>query len=332
MRTLTLALLLLIPSSLLRHHPALGSLSPDPINAAGFSKGRQPSQAFRDCVDCPEMIVIPAGEFMMGSESAELGRSDREGPQRLVRVRKFAAGKFELTRGQWEAFAWSTNRGITAGCFWTGRSGAEVDPIGSWRDVAFNQDDTHPVVCVTWQDAQDYVRWLSQRTRHSYRLMTEAEWEYAARAGSSTPYAWGATASHEYANYGADECCSGAASGRDRWINTAPVGAFQSNAFGIHDMHGNVLEWVQDCFANSYAGLSIDGSAYETAVTLQLTGRFARLNGTSSCSYRMLRGGDWANPPAFIRSAYRNFGPGPGALLENYRSGGVGIRIARTVE
>jgi formylglycine-generating enzyme required for sulfatase activity len=302
------------------------------MDARVFQARQQSNGAFRDCPDCPEMIVIPAGEFMMGSESSEEGRSDREGPQRRVRVRHFAAGKFEVTRGQWAAFAAATNRATTAGCFWTGRSGAAIDPIGSWQSVGFDQDDDHPIVCVTWQDAQEYARWLSQKTRHTYRLMTEAEWEYAARAGSTTPYAWGTTASHEYANYGADNCCSGASSGRDRWINTAPVGAFPPNAFGVHDMHGNVLEWVQDCFASSYAGLPTDGSSYETAVTLQLTGRFASLNGTNSCSYRMLRGGDWGNPPAFIRSAYRNFGPGPGASLQDYRSGGVGFRIARTLE
>jgi formylglycine-generating enzyme required for sulfatase activity len=97
-------------------------------------------------------------------------------------------------------------------------------------------------------------------------------------------------------------------------------------------MHGNVLEWVQDCFAPTYSGLPTNGCAYETAVTLEMTGRFASMNGTSSCSYRILRGGDWNNPPAFIRSAYRNFGPGSGATLQDYRSAGVGFRIARTIE
>jgi len=110
------------------------------------------------------------------------------------------------------------------------------------------------------------------------------------------------------------------------------VQLFPANAFGLHDMHGNVLEWVQDCFSPSYSGLPTEGSAYETVATLEMTGRFASMNGTSSCSYRMLRGGDWGNPPAFIRSAYRNFGPGQGSTLLDYRSGAVGFRVAKTID
>jgi formylglycine-generating enzyme required for sulfatase activity len=289
----------------------------------------RPAAGFRDCAECPEMVSIPAGDFMMGSDATEQGRADREGPQRRVQVGQFAAGKFELTRAQWAAFASATNRETLTGCFYTARSGNSMDPIGSWRDTGFSQDDSHPVVCVTWDDAQDYTRWLSQRTGHKYRLLSEAEWEYAARAGSTTPYPWGPAPSHELANYGGDTCCSPLATGRDRWLHTSPTGSFPANAFGLHDMHGNVLEWVQDCFAPSYFGLPINGSAYEAAVSLEIAGRFASMNGTSSCSYRMLRGGDWNNPPASIRSAYRNFGPGAGATLQDYRSTGVGFRVAR---
>ena len=122
------------------------------------------------------------------------------------------------------------------------------DPKTSWRKLGFAQNDDHPVVCVTWQDAQDYVHWLGQRTGHKYRLLSEAEWEYAARGGTTTAYPWGSSATHEYANYGAAECCSGVASGRDRWLQTSPVGSFPPNAFGLHDMHGNVLQWVQRLF------------------------------------------------------------------------------------
>jgi formylglycine-generating enzyme required for sulfatase activity len=326
-------MVMLIPVMSIGRHEAIQTWARDTIAAPqGAATREQPKQSFRDCADCPEMVVIPVDDFMMGSDPTEPGRSDREGPQRRVHIRQFAAGKFEVTRGQWAAFASATNRATNDGCFWTARSGNKPDPIGSWRNTGFPQEtDNHPVVCVTWDDAQDYTRWLSERSGQKYRLLTEAEWEYAARAGSATPYPWGATATHEYANYGADACCSGLASGRDDWINTAPGGAFPSNAFGLHDMHGNVLEWVQDCFASSYLGLPTDGSAYETAVTLQMTGRFASMNGTSSCAYRMLRGGDWGNPPAFIRSANRNFGPGPGASLQDYRSGGVGFRVARSI-
>jgi len=113
---------------------------------------------------------------------------EEEGPQQQVNVRRFAAGKFDVTRGDWAAFVSATNRPTRAGCSWTGRSGMKPDPKGSWHDLGFAQDDRHPVVCVSWEDAQDYVRWLSQRTGHSYRLPSEAEWEYAARAGTTTAY------------------------------------------------------------------------------------------------------------------------------------------------
>ncbi|HXM94378.1 MAG TPA: formylglycine-generating enzyme family protein [Candidatus Dormibacteraeota bacterium] len=278
------------------------------------------------------MVVIPAGSFTMGSPASEPGRYDEEGPQRRVSIRQFGVGKFDVTRGQWAVFVSATKRETRGGCFWTGRSGSKSDPAGSWRDAGFSQDDDHPVVCVTWGDAQAYVRWLNQRTGRRYRLLTEAEWEYAARAGTTTPYPWGPSASHEYANYGAETCCSPLASGHDRWVNTSPVGSFPPNAFGLYDMHGNVLQWVQDCFAPLYTGLPTDGSAYETVVDLKMTGLLSRMTGTSSCSYRMVRGADWNDPPAMIRSAYRNFGPGPGATLQDYRSTGVGFRVARTLD
>jgi formylglycine-generating enzyme required for sulfatase activity len=301
-------------------------------DAAGF----RPGETFHDCPGCPEMVVIPAGSFTMGSPANEAGRDDAEGPQRRVSIRQFAAGKFDVTRGQWAAFVSATNRETPWGCAWTGRPGIKppwaTDPDGSWRNLGFAQDDSHPVVCVTWNDAQDYVRWLSQRTGRKYPLLTEAEWEYAARAGTTTAYPWGSSASHEYANYGADACFSPLASGRDKWVNTSPVGSFPPNAFGLYDMHGNVLQWVLDCFAGSYAGLPTDGSAYDVDVELKLTGRWAKLSGTRSRSYRMLRGSDWGDPPAMVRSAFRNFGPGPGATLQDYRSGGVGFRVARTLD
>lgn len=297
--------------------------------------GVRSGEAFRDCAECPEMVVVPAGDFTMGSPASEPGRYDEEGPQRRVHIRQFAAGKFHVTRGQWAAFVSAANLGISGGCAWSGLPGAKEDEANasaSWRNLGFAQNDSHPVVCVTWNDARGYVRWLSNRTGRHYRLLTEAEWEYAARAGTTTPYPWGSSASHQQANYGAEACCSGLASGRDQWVNTSPVGSFPPNAFGLHDMHGNVMQWVQDCFASSYAGLPTDGSAYEVVVTLNLSGDLSRMTGTTSCSFRMLRGGDWGNPPAMIRSAARNFAPPPGSTLHNYRSSGVGFRVARAID
>ena len=312
-------------------HLVIGVLLLVALAATGVAQS-QPTKTLRDCPDCPELVLLPGGAFEMGSPDTDPAGQDRERPVRRVTVRPFAIGKFHVTRAQWAAFAAATNRATPTGCAWTGRTGSKLDPEGSWRNLGFPQDDTHPVVCVTWYDAQDYVKWLSSRTGHRYRLLSEAEYEYAARAGTATPYPWGATASHEQANYGEEKCCTGLASGRDRWEQTSPVGSFPPNAFGLYDMHGNVMSWTQDCLSTTYAGLPTDGSAYEMDVTLQLTGPLARLNGTRACEYRMLRGGDWGNPPSLIRSSSRNLGPGPGSTLQEYRSGGLGFRVARDIK
>jgi len=293
--------------------------------------------SFRDCGHCPVLVIIPAGNFIMGSPAAEPGRHDEEGPQRRVHITRLAVGKFDVTRGEWATFVSATLRETMGGCTWSGLPGAgamEPNPKATWKTLGFAQDDAHPVVCVTWDDAQDYVRWLSSLTGHRYRLLTEAEWEYAARAGTNTPYPWGPDADHGHANYGANTCCSGEASGADQWAGTSPAGAFPPNPFGLYDMNGNVMQWVQDCFAPSfsYAGLPKDGSAYKDSVTLDLSGDLAAMNGTSSCAHHMLRGGDWGDPPASIRSAARSFAPPPGSPLQNYRSAGVGFRVARVLD
>lgn len=296
----------------------------------------QRGTALRDCHDCPAMVVIPPGDFIMGSPASESGRFVDEGPQRKVHISQLAVAKFDVTRGQWAAFVSVTNRSTIGGCAWStlpGSKDGEPNTSASWRNLGFAQDDTHPVVCVTYGDAQDYARWLTDRTGHQYRLLTEAEWEYAARAGTITPYPWGSAPSHEFANYGADTCCgTGVASGRDQWLYTSPVGSFPANAFGLYDLHGNVLQWVRDCYAGSYAGSPADGSADEVERTLTLSGDLSILNGTTSCSYRGARGGDWGDPPEMIRSAARNFGPPPGATLQDYKSTGVGFRVARLVD
>jgi formylglycine-generating enzyme required for sulfatase activity len=256
------------------------------------------------------MVAVPGGTFTMGSPPGEVGRFEDESPQRAVRVRSFAIGKFPVTRAQWAAFAAATNRPVPqASCAY----GLSIHP--TWKDPGYPQADDHPVVCITWGDAQDYARWLSDRTGHHYRLLTEAEWEYAARAGTTTPYPWGSEASHDHANYGKDSCCGPAISGRDRWMFTSPVGSFPPNDFGLYDMHGNVFTWVQDCHADSYAGLPTDGSANETP----------------GCPYRVARGGVYAERPAVLRSAARNFAPPPNdkMTIVDYRSAGFGIRVAR---
>ncbi len=165
----------------------------------------RPGETFRDCNDCPEMVVIPAGTFTMGAPKDEPGFYDEDGPQRIVSIRPFAAGKFDVTKGQWAAICRgheAPNLGkLPMGAF----SPKDKEAKASWRYLSFEQDDTHPVVCVTWNETQEYLAWISRRSGKHYRLMSEAEWEYAARAGTKTAYPWGSKATHEYANYGRDD-------------------------------------------------------------------------------------------------------------------------------
>ncbi len=285
-------------------------------NSVGVAKTPpKPGQLFRDCVQCSEMVVLPAGTFVMGSPATEAGRSASEGPQRQVAIKAFALAKFDVTRRQWQQFVSATARPVVAGCEWAGLP-RDQSAKASWRDLGFSQTSDDPVVCVSWNDAQAYVAWLRKRTGKPYRLPTEAEWEYAARAGSTTAFPWGDEASHERANYGAEKCCSELASGSDRWLYTSPVGSFPPNAFGLYDMQGNAWQWVQDCYVENYAGAPKDGSAVETA----------------NCPYRVLRGGTWGDPPRLIRPAFRNWAPPPRWPVDwEYRSGGVGFRVARSI-
>jgi formylglycine-generating enzyme required for sulfatase activity len=276
------------------------------------------------------MIVIPGGSFLMGSPESEQHRDRIEGPQHRVTIRPFAAGKYDVTRGEWRAFATATHRPTVNGCQWSGPT-REHEAAANWRKLDFAQTDRHPVVCVTWKDAVDYTRWLSTRTHRHYRLLSEAEWEYAARAGTATAFPWTSGASHEYANHGTPKCCGGLVEGRDKWLFTSPAGAFPPNGFGLYDMSGNVLQFVADCFAPAYDSGSRDGKANVVPIKLRTSGDLADLNGTSSCDYRVVRGGDWGDQAAWIRPAARSFAPppGPDQKLDTYRSGGVGFRVAR---
>jgi formylglycine-generating enzyme required for sulfatase activity len=302
-------------------------------NISSFKSGH----AFSDCKDCPEMVIIPAGSFMMGAKENEPGSYPEEKPQREVSIKQFACGKFDITKKQWAVFVKETNRPATGGCFWSGlQTDTSVkpwdpNPAANWNHIGFEQDNTHPVVCITWDDVQDYLKWLSKKTGFIYRLLSEAEWEYAARAGTTTAYYWGDSISHEYANYGADSGFQGLASGRDKWVGTSPVGSFPPNAFGLYDMFGNVNQCLADCFEDSYTNIPTDGAAYKIDIQLKTTGDMSSMNGTNSCSYRMVRGGDFGDPPQMLRSAYRNWSPGPGATLKTYSSSALGFRVARTL-
>ena len=266
----------------------VASVVPQPVGPSvqlSVASAVRDGAVFKDCADCPEMVVIPAGSFLMGSPASESDRFSNEGPQRRVTVVSFALGKTEVTQGQWKAvMGGDPSRFSTCG-------------------------DDCPVENVSWEDAQRLIEKLNAKTGQRYRLPSEAEWEYAARAGTLTAYWWGPLASHEYANYGKDQCCDGVAEGRDQWENLAPVGQFAPNAFGLHDMHGNVWEWVQDCYDDkAYGGKApSDGGPYEVV----------------GCSSRVLRGGSWYIYPQYLRSAYRNWNA-PGL-----RNNNIGFRLAR---
>jgi formylglycine-generating enzyme required for sulfatase activity len=250
-------------------------------------------RVFRDCPTCPEMVVLPAGEFMMGSPESERGRNKDEGPQRKVTfAQPFALGKFEVTFAQWDACV------AEAGC--THKPGDE-----SWGR------GRRPVINVSWDDARQFVAWLAKKTGKPYRLPTEAEWEYAARgitraSDPHPPFSTGPTINYKQANYDANFKYGNGPQGLYRQ-KTLDVGSLPRNAFGLHDMHGNVWEWVEDCYKDSYAGAPTDG----TAVT------------SRTCGLRILRGGSWNYYPQLLRSAYRY--ATAGSLRVEY----AGFRVAR---
>jgi formylglycine-generating enzyme required for sulfatase activity len=296
MRWLILSAIVLILAGQASAQPAVGT------------HDRQPGQVFRDCTDCPEMVVIPAGSFVMGSTEGETSREKApddvakwEKPQHRVNVRSFMLGKFEVTRGEYAIFARETGREDGDYCFVRTGQRWERDLSKNWRNPGYDQDDRHPVACVSWDDAKAYTAWLSRKTGKGYRLATEAEWEYAARAGTSTARHWGDDAGQNNANF---------SDSGSQWSDrsTAPAGSFRANAFGLHDMIGNVIEWTDDCWNDDYNDAPTDGSSWQTG----------------TCQIRVLRGGSWYGYPWSARSAYR---------LRNgsgIRSGTIGFRVART--
>jgi len=246
--------------------------------------------SFRECAeDCPEMIVIPAGSFTMGSPESETGRLAREGPQHEVTIAKpFAVSKFEVTWDEWDACV-------------------KYGDCPHISDSAWGRG-TRPVINVTWEQVKQYVVWFSKMTGQPYRLLTEAEWEYAARAGTNTAYPWG----NEIGNGNAN--CSGCGS---QWADdeenpkTAPVGSFPPNAFGLHDMSGNVWEWVEDCYQSNYNEAPTDGSALIIR----------------DCINHVVRGGSWIvwRFPQSARSASRD------NYAKDQLRAYVGFRVARTL-
>jgi formylglycine-generating enzyme required for sulfatase activity len=248
-----------------------------------FVAGKVFRDKLKDGGSGPEMVWIPAGSFRMGDIQG--GGHYDEKPVHRVSVNRFAMGKYEVTFAEYDKFAEAT-----------GRSKPDDDGWGRGN---------RPVINVSWHDATAYAKWLSKQTGKQYRLPTEAEWEYAARAGTETKYWWGNTASHEYANYGTDNCCYGLAKGKDRWKYTSPVGSFSANQFGLYDTLGNVWEWTCSEYDYKYNGKE------KQCVT----------KGNSLS----LRGGSWDSYPWRVRSANRN------GLWPAYRYDGTGFRVSRLI-
>ena len=246
---------------------------------------------------------------------------DDERPQHRVRIgTSFAVGIHEVTRGEFARFVEATRYSVANACYvknsnagaggrkWVERQGY------TWRNPGFHQTDRHPVVCVSWDDARAYVEWLSRQTGHHYRLLSESEWEYVARAGTQSARYWGEGAWQQcqYAN-GADAGADlgDAVNCSDGHARTSPVGKYAKNNFGLHDTLGNVWEWTQDCWHNEYRGAPTDGRAWERA-------------GRGNCNFRVPRGGAWATRPDSIRTAFRNRMP------PDMRHSTFGFRVART--
>lgn len=295
------------------------------------------STAFRDCPDCPEMLQVPGGSFTMGSPAAEKvwaaahgGSAESvadEAPQHEVTVKSFALGKYDVTRGEYAAFVRATGHPAGDGCgqvSTTWNKHPELD----WQHPGFPQTDRDPVVCVSWQDAQAYVLWLNRRLRSGapgnvsgdgpYRLPSESEWEYAARAGTTSKFWWGddAGAADSHAWY-RNNTGFGLQQGKSADISlryladhgTRAVGTQPANAFGLYDMVGDVWQWTEDCYAGSYAGAPADGGAVEAGGTCM----------------RVDRGGSWLFPAWLLRSATRERNP------PDFRDFLMGFRVAKTL-
>jgi formylglycine-generating enzyme required for sulfatase activity len=244
----------------------------------------RPDATFKECAGCPSMVLVPPDMFTMGSPDVEKDRDVSEGPQHRVTIpRAFAVGKFPTTFAEWDA------------CVAHGDCSSRISDSGFGRGE-------QPAINVSWDDAQVYVAWLRRMTGKPYRLLSEAEWEYVARAGTTTAYYWGDDVGVDNAN------CNGCR-GQSHELRPTPVGSFPPNPFGVYDMAGNVFQWTQDCWNEDHSNAPADGSA-------RLTG---------DCDGHVVRGGPWNFKPNALRTARRD------AVAHEVRSANIGFRVARTI-
>jgi formylglycine-generating enzyme required for sulfatase activity len=274
----------------------------------------EPGTVIRDCPTCPAMVVLPQGRFKQGSLRAEGGATAFETPLHWVAIGSLSMSANAVTVDDFQQFVADTGADMR-GCD-TYDGDWKRRPDNSWKNPGFPQTGTHPVTCVSWNDAKAYARWLSAKTGHSYRLPSASEWEYAARAGGEAVQPWSADGSAACATANvADASAAQRYPGwtvfgcSDGYVYTAPVGSFKANSFGLNDMLGNVFQWTEDCWHADYADAPIDGSA--------------RSDG--DCSEHELRGGSWFSTPAYVRANYRNH------FAADYRTSSVGIRLVRDI-
>src|SRR5215475_5940807 len=284
--------------------------------------GLKPTDAFKECENCPEMVMVPAGEVLMGSNTGDIDSglaAANEGPQhRAVVKQPIAIGRFEVTRDQFAAFVKSSGYEVSERCFTLENSQPQERANRSYLNPGFIQNGDHPAVCITWEDAKAYVQWLAQKTGKPYRLLSEAEFEYVARAGSASRFGVGDNPAElcKFAN-GADRTAKTAGLPPDvAYLNcsdgfpfTAPVGSFAPNAFGLYDVIGNVWEWTEDCFYGDYLTASAESAA----------------RNETACTSRTVRGGDWFSTQASLRPAAR----AKASVDAHYDD--IGFRVARTL-
>jgi len=307
--------------------------SQTPATSRQDASTRRPDVFFRDCPDCPEMVVIPGGHFVMGSPDREKewaathggspGAVSDEAPQHEVTVRAFAIGRYDVTRGEYAAFVRATHRPSGDGC---GQGRAifkwEKDPKLSWEHPGYAQTARDPVVCVSWNDAQAYIAWLNTKSGHGggYHLPSESEWEYAARAGTTTKFWWGDddAVAPVHAWFNANSGCQNIKGLFCEHGKTHSVGTKLPNAFGLYDMSGNVWQWTQDCYDNSYTGVPADGRANEASSS------DPKANDSRGKCLRVDRGGSWMFPGWLLRPATRERNP------DDFRDVIMGFRVAKT--
>jgi len=270
-----------------------------------------PGQVFRDCPTCPLMKVLAAGDFQQGTPAGADALAFEMPQHKVTITHAFAAGVYDVTVGEYSEFVAATGVGANNCATYDGTW--RVNPTVTWRNAIESQTSSHPVSCVSWHDAKDYAAWLSHNTHQVYRLPSASEWEYAARAGSAAQVPWTTPAEAcAYANV-ADQTAAQHYHGwtvlpcADEFVQSAPVGSFKANAFGLYDMLGNVFQWTEDCWTDNYQGAPTDGSAQSAG----------------DCTQHELRGGSWFTQPDFVRNSYRNRFDG------NYRSSSIGFRLIR---